>query len=381
MRIDHICFYVTDAAATRNWMVQRLGFNAIATARTSDRVIEMVTAGSVTFLFCSPTQPQSPIADYLQRHPCGVADVAFQVADIREMVERAVAAGATLLQPIQTEYQADGCLRWATIAAWGDLTHTFIERSGATSRLPGIPFQLPHEWMPSHSTRPWAQEAPVPPSVFSRIDHLVLNVERGDLEAAVAWYKNVLGFQPQQQFDIQTEYSALSSRVMQHPEGWVQIPINESASPNSQIQEFLDVNRGAGIQHIALETIDLVKTVHYLRQRGLSLLSVPQAYYAQLRQRPGLPLSEAWLHQIEAEEILVDWQSASNQTVLLQTFTHPIFGVPTFFFELIERQMGTKDGQLQRAEGFGEGNFRALFEAIEREQIKRGSLTVPQPQT
>jgi 4-hydroxyphenylpyruvate dioxygenase len=161
---------------------------------------------------------------------------------------------------------------------------------------------------------------------------------------------------------------------MLHPLGLVQLPINEPASANSQIQEFLDLNRGAGIQHIALETENLVETIARLRQNGLALIRVPETYYSQLRERPGLPISEAILQAIAAQEILIDWQDDSHSAALLQIFTEPIFDQPTVFLELIERQTSLVNGQLRRAYGFGEGNFRALFEAIERQQIQRGSL-------
>jgi 4-hydroxyphenylpyruvate dioxygenase len=147
----------------------------------------------------------------------------------------------------------------------------------------------------------------------------------------------------------------------------LQFPINEPTSASSQIQEFLDVNRGSGIQHIALQTPQIVNAIAQLRDLGLIFLHIPPSYYTELKLKyPTLPLSPAKLDEIAAQEILVDWQDKSKQALLLQTFTQPIFKEPTFFFELIERR--------QEAQGFGEGNFRALFEAIEREQIKRGSL-------
>jgi 4-hydroxyphenylpyruvate dioxygenase len=194
----------------------------------------------------------------------------------------------------------------------------------------------------------------------------------GDLERAVAWYENILDFKPQQVFKIKTDRSALHSQVMVSRNGNVQLPINEPASRNSQIQEFLDVNRGPGIQHIALRTTNLVSAIAKFRASGLSLLSVPQSYYTQLKQRPKFPLSDIEIAAIAQQEILVDWQEytpldgRNNAPLLLQIFTQPIFEQPTFFFEFIERRF--------QAQGFGEGNFRALFEAIESEQIKRGSL-------
>jgi 4-hydroxyphenylpyruvate dioxygenase len=197
----------------------------------------------------------------------------------------------------------------------------------------------------------------------------VLNVPAGDLERAVAWYENILDFQPQQMFKIKTDRSALHSQVMVSRNGNVQIPINEPASGNSQIQEFLDVNQGAGIQHIALKTTNIVSAIAQFRASGLSLLSVPQTYYKRLQQRPRLPLSSQEFEAIAQQEILVDWkedtslEAQQNIPLLLQIFTQPIFGQPTFFFEFIERRY--------QVQGFGEGNFRALVEAIESEQIKR----------
>jgi 4-hydroxyphenylpyruvate dioxygenase len=209
-------------------------------------------------------------------------------------------------------------------------------------------------------------------SSFAAIDHIVLNVSAGDLERAVTWYEKILDFQPQQTFNIQTARSALYSQVMVSGNGDVQLPINEPASANSQIQEFLNVNRGAGIQHIALRTRNIVHAIAQFRASGLSLLPVPKGYYLEIQQRKGLPLSTDELDAIAAQEILVDWKEntffGSNNIipVLLQIFTQPIFSQPTFFFEFIERRY--------QAQGFGEGNFRALFAAIENEQIKRGSL-------
>ena len=202
------------------------------------------------------------------------------------------------------------------------------------------------------------------------IDHLVLNVATGDLKPAVAWYGHILDFQPQQAFKIQSDRSALFSQVLISPDGNVQLPINEPASANSQIQEFLNLNRGAGIQHIALHTTNIVQAIAKFRACGLSLLPVPQSYYTQLKTKLTLPLLPEEFEAIAQQEILIDWKDTPEPQrvtpLLLQIFTQPIFGQPTFFLELIERR--------SQAQGFGEGNFRALFEAIESEQIKRGSL-------
>lgn len=372
MKIDHICFYVHNAELSRNWFVQCLGFQSIASGRNKHSQLEIVNAGSIYFVLCSPLTAASPIAQYLQRHPSGVSDVAFCVADIEDTIAQAVQRGATLLQPITVELQAAGRLKWARLATCGDLTHTFVERSYVTSLLPLSCVPPEANYTADLAALRFQSQCSSP---FTRIDHIVLNVPKGKLEQAVTWYETVLEFQPQQQFAIQTTYSALRSQVMQHPLGQVQLPINEPASPTSQIQEFLDLNQGPGVQHIALETENLVATIAHFRQNGLPLLQVPATYYTQLQQRAGLPLSESALKAVEAQQILVDWRDDLDRAALLQTFTEPVFEQPTFFFELIQRQVREVNGQARRAQGFGEGNFRALFEAIEREQMRRGSLT------
>ena len=381
MKVDHVCFYVNDAITTRNWFTQKLSFRSVGSYVSTDRVTEVVQAGAIYFLLCSATTERSPVATFLQRHPPGVADIAFCVEDLATTLAQAQQHGATLLKPLQTEVQAQGILRWATLAAGGDLTHTLLERTGVTALLPQAIAPLENVLMTQHgssakaSTRAGALLDSSNVGLFTTIDHIVLNVAAGELTRSVAWYEKVFGLQPQQSFAIQTTYSALCSRVMRHPApGGVQLPINEPASPNSQIQEFLDVNHGPGIQHIALETADLVQAIAQLRQRELPLIHVPAAYYAELRQRPGLNLSEAAVQQLEQQMILADWQHDTKHAVLLQTFTQPIFDEPTFFFELIQRQPSRDSERSELAQGFGEGNFRALFEAIEREQMKRGSL-------
>lgn len=346
MKIDHVHFYVEDARALRHWFVNRLGFQAIASKiEGSHTLTEAIACGSVRFILSSPLTSLSPVAKFLQQHPPGVADIAFAVEDVAALMARAIAAGAKVIKPIE-QYQSDQeCYKWGKIAAWGALSHTLIERQDAGDQN---------------------SSSPLTAAVFTGIDHVVLNVAAGDLERAVSWYQAALGFQAQQKFKIHTSRSALHSQVMVSPNSCVQLPINQPATPNSQIQEFLDVNRGPGIQHIALQTRDIVTAIAQFRDQGVSFLPVPLTYYTQLQQRCGLPLTPTELVEIAQQQILVDWQADDSLAVLLQTFTQPIFSQPTFFFELIERR--------SQARGFGEGNFRALFEAIEREQVKRGSL-------
>ncbi|KAM3097943.1 4-hydroxyphenylpyruvate dioxygenase [Phormidesmis sp. 146-12] len=365
MKIDHIHFYVNDAIASRNWFVDKMGFQAIEQNQNHDTQTETIVNGAVKFLLSSPLAASSPVKRFLQQHPPGVVDVAFCVQDLEAVIERAIALGTPVLQPIRLDAQAR--VKSAQIAAWGTLKHTLIERTASSSPslldssrfTPHASHLTPHT---SHLTQ------------FTEIDHVVLNVASGDLGKAVRWYEAVLGFQPQQMFAIKTDRSGLCSRVMQYPDSSVKLPINEPTSESSQIQEFLDLNRGAGIQHIALHTENIVEAIARFRQTGLSFLQVPDCYYTQLQQRPSYRLSESQLMEIRAQQLLVDWQTDRPEGVLIQTFTQPIFECPTFFFELIERRTYALDDRLLQAQGFGEGNFRALFEAIEREQLRRGSL-------
>lgn len=350
MEFDRIQFYVENAKVSRDWFVSHLGFQSIAGYANSHTHTEAVSSGNVCFVLSSPLTPASPAASWLKFHPPGIADVGFRVKNIELAVRRAQAAGAKILEPIAEDLKAGGGFKLAKIAGWGDLSHTLVERIGENLVLP------------TSGKQP----------LFTLIDHVVLNVESGDLSSAVSWYQKIFGFQPQQNFDIQTEKSALRSQVMVHAEGGAQFPINEPASANSQVQEFLSANRGPGIQHMALQTADIVGVVGELRSRGLPFLPVPSTYYSELQQRQNY-LPPDW-GAIAASEVLADWQEDTPAAMLLQIFTQPIFDEPTFFFEIIERRVSLVNGKQVQAGGFGAGNFRALFEAIEREQMKRGSL-------
>ncbi|WP_009632188.1 4-hydroxyphenylpyruvate dioxygenase [Synechocystis sp. PCC 7509] len=338
MKIDRVHFYVEDAKASRDWFINQLGFQSVTSESNFHACTEVVNNGAVCFVLSSPLTINSPVAKFLAQHPPGVADITFSVDDVENAIARASFGGAKVLKNVQIDTSSGR--KWGKISAWGSLTHTLVEKVQQINFFSG--------------------------ASFTGIDHVVLNVDAGDLEPAVAWYQETLGFQAKQAFKIQTERSALHSQVMVSPNRQVQFPINQPASPNSQIQEFLDANKGAGIQHIALETANIISVISQFRRCGVDFLPVPSSYYTQLQQRPGLPLSVAELAEIAEQEILVDWQERIPQALLLQTFTQPIFSQPTFFLEIIERR--------QQARGFGEGNFRALFEAMEREQLKRGSL-------
>jgi 4-hydroxyphenylpyruvate dioxygenase len=358
MKIDHVHFYVEDASAWRDWF-KRMGFRPIGSRCHAYTQTEWVKNGVVNFLLSSPRNDASPVRQFLQHHPEGVVDVAFDVPDLVACLHT-MPPGIKLLQPLQVEQQ--GRLKWAQIQAWGTLRHTLIERA----EIVAPPGWANGEWQPDVDYQPG-------PVNFTAIDHVVLNVPAGELSTAVAWYEQVLGLQPEQQFAIQTAHSGLCSRVMQHPDGQVKLPINEPSSPTSQIQEFLNLNGGAGIQHIALQTPAIATAIAHLRSAGLEFLPVPDRYYTQLRQKSS-HLTAQQIQTLAQQQILVDWRADQPQAVLMQIFTQPIFAQPTFFFELIERQTYLHNGQPQVVQGFGEGNFQALFEAIEQEQIKRGSL-------
>ncbi|NJL20202.1 MAG: 4-hydroxyphenylpyruvate dioxygenase [Leptolyngbyaceae cyanobacterium SM1_3_5] len=361
MFIDHVHFYVEDATAWRDWFVSIFGFQSIASGFSAETHSEVVGMGRICFVLSAARTEASPIAQYLRQHPPGVANIALRVLQLEPVLTQAIAAGMPLVQSIQVRSPQ----RVAVVGGWESLQHTLIEGDG----LAAVLGHLGGEGVIKVAPVPLMQNPP-----FLGIDHVVLNVAAGDLERTVAWYEAGLGLKRQQMFAIHTDRSALCSQVLKHPQGSVQMPINEPASSRSQIQEFLDHNRGAGIQHIAIATANAVESIARLRKRGLAFLPVPQTYYDELPQRSGFRLSEAQRQAIAREQVLVDWPIDRPQAMLLQAFTQPIFPQPTFFFELIERQSYQVNQQTQQAEGFGEGNFRALFEAIEREQLKRGSL-------
>ncbi|MEG3435950.1 4-hydroxyphenylpyruvate dioxygenase [Pannus brasiliensis CCIBt3594] len=362
MHIDYIHFYVPSAVEWRDWFVRVMGFHSIAGGRNDHTATEIVGNGfdrsrpeSVIFVLSSPLDSSSPVARFLDTYPPGVVDVAFSVTDLEKFVWEHSLEGQ-----IKEFNFPDGRMKTLSVRSIADFQHTFIERHGETPILPDI-------FIESSSIKPIAS------TDFIGIDHIVLNVFQGDLEKTANWYEKYLGFQKKQRFTIKTARSGLYSQVMVHPESGVQLPINEPSDRTSQIQEFLDINKTAGIQHIALKTKTIPRTTEKLRSAGLSFLTVPKNYYQKLENNDlYLQFSPEEWREIQAREILIDVENGGDradhfrESTLLQIFTKPIFDRPTFFFELIERR--------QNARGFGEGNFQALFEAIEREQIARGAI-------
>lgn len=347
MWINHIHFYLEDAEQWRDWFVHKMGFSAIARHHDGVTLTEIVASNQVLFFLSSPLDSTSPIADYLRLHPPGVVDLAFLVQDLDQILETAINYQVNFAQPPQYS-QSRRCCQIITPVKF---KHTLIE---SNNKQPILPFDN-LEYYNCTSC----------PGLFTHIDHLVLNVGMGKLGMMIKWYESVLGFQPEQKFEIGTDLSALASQVMVHPQTGIQLPINEPVDANSQIQEFLDYNRGAGIQHIALFTPKITVAVPKLQASGLKFLPIPEEYYRQL---PDLNLSSQEYQTLKTQGILAEIQTSQDsdlKPLLLQIFTQPIFKIPTFFFELIERRYG--------ACGFGAGNFQALFEAIEREQLKRKS--------
>jgi 4-hydroxyphenylpyruvate dioxygenase len=314
----------------------------------------VLRSGATRFVIKGAASSASPLADHHRRHGDGVIDVALEVPDVDRCVAYAQAAGARVVRAPHDLSDADGTVRVAALAAYGDTVHTLVDRS----RYHGV-------YLPGYVRRSGVTRGGDP--LFVALDHVVGNVELGRMDEWVDFYHRVMGFTNMAEFigeDIATEYSALMSKVVANGNHRVKFPLNEPApgKRKSQIDEYLEFYGGPGVQHLALATPDILATVDGLRARGVEFLSTPEEYYTDpvLRERIGsvrIPVSE-----LRERGILVDRDSDGY---LLQIFTKPIGDRPTVFFEFIERH-----GSL----GFGKGNFQALFEAIEREQHRRGNL-------
>jgi 4-hydroxyphenylpyruvate dioxygenase len=339
----------------------------------------VLRAGSVRFVIKGAVAPDSAIADHHRAHGDGVIDVALEVPDVDRCVAHARAAGARVLAEPHDVSDDHGTVRVAALAAYGDTRHTLVDRSRYRGPyLPGYVARAGGEWRDGQSFHAQGgsggdrsprgqQSSPLGNTAFVALDHVVGNVELGQMDEWVDFYHRVMGFTNLAEFigdDIATEYSALMSKVVANGNHRVKFPLNEPAvgKKKSQIDEYLEFYGGPGVQHLALATPDILATVDTLRQRGVQFLATPDSYYTDpvLRERIGrvrVPVEE-----LRSRGILVD---RDEDGYLLQIFTKPIGDRPTVFFEFIERH-----GSL----GFGKGNFRALFEAIEREQEKRGNL-------
>jgi 4-hydroxyphenylpyruvate dioxygenase len=323
-----------------------------------DHVSYVLRSGGVRFVVTGAVDPASPLADHHRRHGDGISDIALAVPDVDKCVERARAEGARVLVEPHDRCDEHGTVRSASIAVYGDTRHTLVDRS----RYDG-------PYLPGYVARSStvARPAGAPKRLFQALDHVVGNVELGNMDEWVGFYQRIMGFTNMAEFvgdDIATEYSALMSKVVSSGNHRVKLPLNEPAvgKRKSQIDEFLEFYRGPGAQHVALATNDILRTVDTLAANGVRFLSTPDSYYEdpELRARIGdvrVPIAE-----LQRRGILVD---RDEDGYLLQIFTKPIGDRPTVFFEFIERH-----GSL----GFGKGNFQALFQAIEREQARRGNL-------
>lgn len=354
--IDYLELYVSNARQAAHFYRSTLGLIPIAYAGLEtglrDRTSYVLGSGEVRLMLTAPLLPEHPIGAFVARHGDGVKDIALRVTDTTAAYTLALERGAERVLPPTVYEDGHGRVVKATIAAYGDVVHSFIERQDYDGPfLPGF--------------SPAAASPASPATGIIAIDHVVANVELGAMERWVAYYRDILGFAQFLHFDdreISTEYSALMSKVMQNGSGRIKLPINEPAEGRrkSQIAEFLDYFGGPGVQHIALETNDICATVDALRAAGIRFITVPPVYYEDLSQRVG-PIDES-IAFLRERHILVD---RDEEGYMLQIFSQPLQDRPTLFVEIIQRK-GSR--------GFGKGNFKALFEAIEREQSSRGNL-------
>lgn len=353
---DHIEFYVGNAKQAALYYQHCFGFELVAYAGPEtglrDRASYVLQQNKIRFVLTTSLQPDSEINDHVKLHGDGVKVLALWVDDAAKSFQETVLRGAEIAQSPKTIKDEHGEVVIASIKTYGDTIHTFVERKNYKGTfLPGF--------------KPVKNNLKVTPIGLKHIDHCVGNVELGQMNKWVKFYEDVMGFKLLITFDdkdISTEYSALMSKVVSNGNGYIKFPINEPASgkKKSQIEEYLDFYKGAGVQHIAIATDDIIHTVGELRNRGVEFLHVPETYYEDVMQRVG-HINED-LQELKKLNILID---RDEEGYLLQIFSKPIQDRPTLFFEIIERN---------GAKSFGKGNFKALFESIEREQALRGNL-------
>ena len=355
---DYLEFYVGNAKQAAYYFSNAWGFTPIAYAGLEtglrDRTSYVLEQGNVRFVLTSPLGPEGEIAESVKLHGDGVKDIALRVDNAERAYHEATSRGATGVKEPTTSKDDYGTIKTATIATYGETVHTFVERQD----YKGV-------FLPGYRRLETNVPRRARPAGLAGIDHVVGNVELGKMNEWVAFYERVLGFSQLIHFDdraISTEYSALMSKVMQNGSGRIKFPINEPAPgrKKSQIEEYLDFYRGPGAQHIALITDDIVTSVRELQERGVDFLKTPGTYYEDVLDRVG-HISEN-IQDLAELGILVDHD---DEGYLLQIFSKPIVNRPTVFIEVIQRK---------GARGFGEGNFKALFEALEREQALRGNL-------
>ncbi len=361
MGTDYVEFYVGNAKQAAHFYKTAFGFQSCAykglETGCKDYASYVVSQDKIRLVLTTPLDAKSPINAHLAKHGDGVKVVALWVEDARKSFEETVKRGAKPFMEPTVEKDEHGEVVRSGIYTYGETVHIFVERKN----YKGV-------FLPGYTT--WKSEYNPTPVGLKFIDHMVGNVGWGEMNQWVKWYEEVMGFVNFLSFDdkqITTEYSALMSKVMSNGNGRIKFPINEPAvgKKKSQIEEYIDFYEGPGVQHIAVATDDIIKTVKELRARGVEFLSAPpHAYYEDIPNRLGkhMEMMNEDMNEIEKLAILVD---ADEEGYLLQIFTKPVEDRPTLFYEIIQR-MGAK--------GFGAGNFKALFESIEREQEKRGTL-------
>jgi 4-hydroxyphenylpyruvate dioxygenase len=353
---DYVEFYVGNARQAAYFYRLAFGMSLVAYAGPEtgirDRASYVLQQGKIRFVMTTPLRPDGEVAHHVHRHGDGVHDVALWVDDATLAWKETTKRGARSVQEPHELKDDHGAVKTASIATYGDTIHTFVERSNYN----GV-------FMPGYRSEP--EDKIARPTGLLYVDHMVGNVGWNEMNRWVDFYANVMGFSLYQHFDdkdISTEYSALMSKVMSNGNGRVKFPINEPAEGRrkSQIEEYLEYYHGPGVQHIALATDDILSTVARLQQQGVGFLKVPHTYYSELEGRIG-KIDEP-IDDLEKLGVLVD---RDDEGYMLQIFTRPVEDRPTLFYEIIQRK-GSRS--------FGKGNFKALFEAIEREQAERGNL-------
>jgi 4-hydroxyphenylpyruvate dioxygenase len=353
---DHIELYVGNARQSALYYQHCLGFELVAYAGPEtgvrDRASYVLQQNKIRFVLTTALQKDTPIAQHVCKHGDGVKVLALWVDDARKSFYETTSRGAVAVQEPTVLKDEHGEAVVASIKTYGETIHTFVERKNYKG-----PF------LPGYKAR--KSTFAVSPIGLKYVDHCVGNVELGKMNEWVSFYEKVMGFSLLVTFDdsdISTEYSALMSKVVSNGNGYIKFPINEPAEgkKKSQIEEYLDFYYGAGVQHIAIATDDIVYTVSELRKRGVEFLYVPDNYYEDVLDRVGTINED--IKELKKQNILID---RDEEGYLLQIFTKPVQDRPTLFFEIIERN---------GAKSFGKGNFKALFESIEREQALRGNL-------
>ena len=353
---DYIELYVGNAKQSAHYYKTAFGFQSLAYAGletgVKDRASYVLQQDKIRLVLTTPLNSSSPINEHLRKHGDGVKVIALWVDDATKSFKETVARGAKPFMEPTKEEDENGYVIRSGIYTYGETVHVFVERKNYNGLiLPGY-----KAWKSTYNPEPVG---------LKYIDHMVGNVNWGEMNNWVEWYQKVMGFINLLSFDdkdISTEYSALMSKVMTNGNGRIKFPINEPAEgkKKSQIEEYIQFYEGQGVQHIAVATDDIIDTVNKLMARGVEFLQVPQSYYAEARTRIG-KIDEK-IEDLAKLGILVD---RDDEGYLLQLFSKPVEDRPTMFFEIIQRK---------GANSFGKGNFKALFEAIEREQERRGTL-------